>query len=254
MNELDLIKPFEETIYKEGIEEVTIDFAEMTLDELTKLVFKDVSDTILDFPIINWAAALGKTGWSISKAASLRKQLVFIQNLRSGTIDLKAIEKRRIAINKHEKWIEKEIETSVIFLERYTNVRKAIYQARMYRDLLNGIITFEEYEEYISILDQMIIGDLGYLLDVITYIVENEDDLNNPEKLNEVSKRFHKIRCGRLESLGLLRGIITSRVGSSTVDRYIPTEQGYYLYTVIRDENDTTHPKIIIKEPVIPSR
>lgn len=55
----------------------------MALDDLSKLVFKDVSDTVLEWPVLSWAAAIGKTGWSIGKAASLRKQLVFIQNLLS---------------------------------------------------------------------------------------------------------------------------------------------------------------------------
>ena len=111
---------------------------------------------------------------------------------------------------------------------------------------MNGNISFEEYEEYLAILDQLLIGDASYLLDVISFFIKNQEDFYNLEKVNEMAKNFDKVRCGRLQALGLLEGIITSRAGSSTVDRYKPTDQGDYMYYVLRDEDDKAHPKLVL--------
>ena len=111
----------------------------------------------------------------------------------------------------------------------------------MYRDLLNEDINYGEYEEYLTILDQLFIGDLSYLLEVISFIFNNKEDCFDYEKIDDISTHFDKVKCARLQSLGLLEGIITSRVGSSTIDRYFPTDQGHYMYSVLNDGNDTMH-------------
>ena len=66
MESIEPIKPFEETIYKNDIENIAIDFADIALDDLTALAFENVSNAFLDLPVVKWATAAGKIGWSVN--------------------------------------------------------------------------------------------------------------------------------------------------------------------------------------------
>ena len=244
MDEHDLIQPFGETLYDEGIEEITKDIAEIAIDDLSSMVFEGVSETFLRLPIIKWAVSIGKFGWSVRNAVALRNQLTFIQSLKNNTPNPDEIEKRCVAFRKREKWIIKEIETSVIYLERYTNTKKAQYQAKIYCSLVNGEISFSQYEEYLSILDQIFLIDVEHFLDIVDYYARNNKSFYDQSCIRDTATHFNPVQCRRLESLGLIQGLITTRTGISTVDRYEPTEQGYHLYSVFREENDTHHAKI----------
>ncbi len=239
-----LIKPFEDSIYLEELKDVTVDFAELGLDELTNMVFGDVPNALSNIPIIRTAVALGKIGWGIKKATVLRNQLAFIKALQQGKPDPAAVEKRIEALKNHEKWIEKEVETTVVYLERYTHTRKAQYQAGIYGALLNGIIFYEQYEEYLAILDQMLITDTKYLYDVVGFSLKSNKGINEKSLADQNEIQFNAVCCRRLESLGLLLGSITMYPGTSSVDKYLPTHQGLFLYSMFSEKKDSTHPRL----------
>ena len=247
MDNNDLIKPFEETLYSAELQDITIDFSEMALDDLTKLFFEGTSDALLSFPIVKGIVALGKTVWNIQRAVSTRNQLTFIQSIKNERPNPIEIEKRKKALKNNEKWIQDEIELTVVYLDRHTSVKKAKYQAKMYADLINGAITFNEYQEYLAILDQLIISDINHFLETVLFVIQNQESFYNSALVDQMAEHFDRTRCRRLESLGLLNGYITTRTGTSIIDRYAPTEQGIYLYNILR-ENDSRYPSIQISD------
>ena len=83
-----------------------------------------------------------------------------------------------------------------------------------------------------------------HFLDIVTYYANHQDDMDKSECAREVSTHFDRTRCNRLESLGLLEGLITMYPGTSTVDKYVPTNRGFYLYTIFLDEGDAEHIRI----------
>lgn len=246
-----LIKPFEETLLFSDYEDTVVDYAELPLDQLSELLFKDAPEALVELPIIKGIVAIGRLGWSIRRAVVTRNQLAFIQSLKRGNPDSKAVDKRRQALEKNEKWVKKEIETTLIYLERFTDSHKAKYQARLYRDLLDNKITYDNYEEYLVIIDNIMMTDIEYLLDIYDYCIGR--------KLTEISQkalaenhdlRFEAARCRRLELWGLLHGIITPTMGSAIVDRYMMSDKGLYMYTIVLDDKDKKHAhiKYTIKE------
>lgn len=232
MDENLQIKPFEESIFSSELKDFSTDISEMSLDWVTSSVFQGVSDFLIDLPVVKGVIALGKTAWNIKKAVTLRNQLAYIQELQNGVYDQKRIEKRKNALENHEKWIEKEIELTVIYLDRYTNAKKAVFQAKMYGDVINEKIKFKDYEDYLAILDQLLIGDIEYFNIVFDYYNENKMDFENEDFVDTIEFHYDATRCRRLEFLGLLSGLITTRVGMSTVDRYKPTSIGEYFYSI----------------------
>lgn len=244
-----IIKPFEETLLFSDYSDTLVDYAEIPLDKLGSCIFKETAQGFLELPIIKGVVALGKLGWSIQRAVVLRNQLTFIQSLKKKTPDPDAVEKRRQALKKNEKWIAKEIETTLIYLERFADSCKAKYQANLYKDLLEQKISFSHYTEYITILDNLMVSDIEYYLDLVDYCIRNgksEFSQNSISDDNVVIFNFG--RCIRLEHWGLLRGIITPTMGASCMDRFIIPDYGLYLYTIFLDDKDNKHIRFTTSE------
>lgn len=235
MNE-SLVKPFEETVLLSDLEDVSKDWAELSLDQITELVFGDAAQNYLEFPVIKSIAAFGKAAWSIKKAFVLRNQLIFIQSLRRGNPDPKMIEKRRKALSSGEAWVTKEMETSLLYIERYTDSRKVKVQALFYRDLIDGRIDFQQYEEFIFMLDQLMISDIDYLYRVYKLVVSsNKGDFSRKDAKESDGFVFNSSRLRRLEYFGLLRGVITPYAGEAAIDLFKITDDGLYFYTIIHE-------------------
>lgn len=238
----DLIRPFGETLLLSDYEDALTDYAELPLDQISKMVFSEAPDAFLELPIIKGAVAIGRLAWSIKSALVMRNQLSFIQSLRKNNPNVQAVEKRRKALENGEKWVIKEIEITLIYLERYADSYKTKYHARLYRDLLDEKITYEEYEEYLTIIESISISDISYFLDLLDYCVKNhKQEFRHQDLTDDSDLKFNHVRCRRLEFWGLINGIITTRMGTSYTDRYVMNDRGLYLYTVFHDENDKKH-------------
>lgn len=231
------IKLFENTLINKDFIDASVDFTQISIDALTGYLFPEIADFLRDIPVVQGIVAMGKLAWTISRGVSLRNQLAFIVSLKNETVDPQKAEKRRMALEKNEQWVKKEIETSIVFLDRYTDVKKAVYQSKMYRDLINERIKFDEYEEYLLITDRLFLNDLPFLIEAVDYYDENEKQFYDGDCINQIKSRSDKVRYSRLESLGLLEGLISSRVGTSVVDRYLPTDQGRYFYSIVTEDS-----------------
>lgn len=247
-----LIKPFAESLLFSDYEDTLFDFAEISLDEITKMAFESVPDILCDLPIVKSVVAIGKLGWSIKNALVLRNQLAFIQTLKRGNPDYNAVNKRRKALESGENWIYKEIETTVVYLERYTDTQKAKYQANLYSDVLNGIISYSLYEELLIILDNLFPQDICYFLDITNYSISNNIEVLDTNDLSKISWGYCYERCRRLEYLGLLKGGITTALGTSSIDKYTIDPIGYYLYHIFKDNSDHNRVTITIQKPIEP--
>lgn len=247
-----LIEPFAESLLFSDYEDTLTDFAEVSLDEITKMVFNSVPDIVCDLPIVKSVVAISRLGWNIKNALVLRNQLTFIQTLKRGNPDYNAVKKRQKAIESGEKWIYKEIETTVVYLERYTDTQKAKYQARLYSDVLNGIISYSLYEELLVILDNLFPQDIHYFLDITNYSISNDIEILDTKALSKLSWGYCYERCRRLEYLGLLKGLITTALGTSSIDKYSIDPSGYYLYSVFTEFSNHDKAKITINKPTEP--
>lgn len=72
-----LIEPFAESLLFSDYEDTLTDFAEVSLDEITKMVFNSVPDIVCDLPIVKSVVAISRLGWNIKNALVLRNQLTF---------------------------------------------------------------------------------------------------------------------------------------------------------------------------------
>ena len=247
-----LIEPFAESLLFSDYEDTLTDFAEVSLDEITKMVFNSVPDIVCDLPIVKSVVAISRLGWNIKNALVLRNQLTFIQTLKRGNPDYNAVKKRQKAIESGEKWIYKEIETTVVYLERYTDTQKAKYQAKLYSDVLNGIISYSLYEELLIILDNLFPQDIHYFLDITNYSLSNDIEILGTKDLSKLSWGYCYERCRRLEYLVLLKGLITTALGTSSIDKYTIDPNGYYLYSVFKETSDRDKAIITINKPTEP--
>lgn len=247
-----LIKPFAESVLFSDYEDTLTDFAEISLDEITKMVFESAPDILCDLPIVKSVVAISKLGWSIKNALVLRNQLTFIQTLKRGSPDYNAVKKRQEALKSGENWIYKEIETTVVYLERYTDTQKAKYQAKLYSDVLNGTISYSLYEELLIILDNLFPQDIRYFLDITNYSLSYNIEFLETKDLSKISWGYCYERCRRLEYLGLLKGLITTALGTSSIDKYTIDPSGYYLYHIFKENSDHARVTITINKPIEP--
>lgn len=223
------LSSFGQSMFYPTLSEVGFDIAEIGLDS-----FID-NPIIKEIPIIKFACAVNKTGVSIKDAFEARKQLVFLQQINTGTARKSEIEKRKAAYLNGESWFYKEIENTVIFLSRHARIEKVKMQAKLYLDYINGIISEERYYECLEVLDIIIIGDISLLLEIYSEQSQLGDlsgSLN--EKLKEVKTRFDYIKCSRLNAVGLIcpvsRGLM---FGASISNDYIITDLGKYFCQII---------------------
>lgn len=102
------------------------------------------------------------------------------------------------------------------------------------------------------ILDNLFPQDIHYFLDITNYSISNDIEILDTKALSKLSWGYCYERCRRLEYLGLLKGLITTALGTSSIDKYSIDPSGYYLYSVFTEFSDHDKAKITINKPTEP--
>lgn len=114
----------------------------------------------------NWN---GLTGLSIQRGFEIKNQLVFLQGIQKGKLELEGLAKRQEAFRNNEPWVFREVERLCVYLSRNTDVRKAKIQAALYLEYISHELSEEEFCDYLDIIDQLLLSDIPHLLDLFDY-------------------------------------------------------------------------------------
>lgn len=206
-----------------------------SLGEIAEVCLDQVLDDGLwkDMPIIGTVVSIIKTFGKIQDIITFKMQLTFIQQLRNGCASERAINKRKEAYQKKEKWFSEEAEKIVLYLSRCTDYKKAKLYAEIYLDFINKEISYETMSEYFEIVDRLMLPDI-IKLDRLNIEPANKPTIPNKEIPTEAVIEIHDIALGgRLASIGLVGFIVGFRFGANTVHTYKISEAGFYFLKLI---------------------
>ena len=213
---MKLIPSFGKTIF-DSSSDITIDALDASLDELADNLLSDelsqLNPLIQDLPVVRYFISAGKT------ALAVKKSLRFFSQLRKGSVNKEAIEKRRAALENREKWIYREMELIVSTLDRLDEEAKAKVIAELYKTYLNGELNknrrLNEYEFH----DLCSVTERLFLLDILQIRADFETEQTRklyekaPPEVYCVSTIRHGEMLGRLTALGLMTASV--KVGAN---------------------------------------
>lgn len=207
------------------------DITALPLDELIE--DKSLSEILPVFSKVAKAIKLGK--WVIEKY-NFKKMLIFLIQLQNGNRDEKGLDKRNKAYIEGKKWFYREVEQTIVYLNRAARIEKVKIIGELYRDLINDEITTEAYGEYLDIVDQLFIQDIPHLLEIYdaqkaTETLDNGKDFLNSEDGKKFA--FESIRCSRLKSIGLLKQYHPMSYGFTLDDHFTLSKYGIYFCEII---------------------
>ena len=223
------MQPFTEVLFSDEIKDVGMDASEIFLDS-----FLGEMPILKDIPVLKTFLSFGKTAKSIQAWFEWKNQLVFLNQLKRGTVDAESLKKRNEAYRKKEKWILREVESLVVHMSKYTDIEKSKIQAELYMDLINGIITQGQFAEYIDILVQLFMSDVPHLLEI--YRAEEKAGFTQAdwEKFDDkIKTKFNISICRRLMAVGLLHQLHPMSFGFSLDDYFIMSDSGKYMCAII---------------------
>lgn len=206
-----------------------------TLGEITEVCLDQFLDDGLwkDMPIIGTVVSIIKTFGKIQDIITFKMQLAFIQQLRNGCVSEKAINKRKEAYQKKEKWFSEEAEKIVLYLSRCTDYKKAKLYAEIYLDFINQEISYETMSEYFEIVDRIMLPDI-IKLDQLNDNPAYKPTIQNKDIPDEEVIEITDIALGgRLASIGVIGAMVGFRFGVTTLDTYRISETGYYFLKLI---------------------
>lgn len=217
---MELIPSFGKTIF-DSSSDITIDALEACFDELADKLLSDEHPTLnpllQNLPVVRYFISAGKTALAVKEYCFVKKSLRFFSQLKKGTANKEAMEKRRTALAKREKWIYHEIELLVSILDRLDEEAKAKVIAELYIAYLNGELSpnrqLNEYEFH----DLCRITERLFMLDIVQIRADYETE--QAKRQNEKSGGMCVIQTtrygemlGRLLALGLMNA--SAKVGS----------------------------------------
>lgn len=218
---MNLIPTFGKMIF-ESSSDVTIDALDVCLDGLADNLLSDelpnLNPLIQNLPVVRYFISAGKTALAVKEYCFVKKSLRFFAQLRKGTVNKEAMEKRRTALAKKEKWIYHEIELLVSILDRLDEEAKAKVIAELYIAYLNGELNpnrrLNEYEfhDLCSITERLFMLDIVQIrADYETEQAKKEYEASKYDGYCVVTTRYGET-LGRLLALGLLNA--SAKVGT----------------------------------------
>ena len=219
MDDIKLAKSFADSIYDNNALELACKYANSNIDKLfSNGTWSDVAGGI---PILKELFPVGKSAFAIRDIFLASKTVMFLNEIRNGTADDKAIQKRREASQKGESWLYKEVERVLAYIENTANEEKVPLQARIYISYINGKISEDVFKDFLDIMDRMFLADI----DQLRILYEN----NN---INYEATEYD-IRCNRLVSLGLATGKAQVVPGTLSLNKFQITNLGRKFYEII---------------------
>lgn len=219
---MKLIPSFGKTIF-DSSSDISIDALDACFDELADNLLSDelsqLNPLIQDLPVVRYFISAGKTALAVKEYCFVKKSLRFFSQLRKGSVNKDALEKRRVALENSEKWIYREMELIVSTLDRLDQEAKAKVIAELYRAYLNGELSnnrcLNEYEFH----DLCSVTERLFLLDILQIRADFETEQTrklfekDPPEAYCVSTRRYDEMLGRLTALGLMTASV--KVGTN---------------------------------------
>ncbi len=133
------------------------DYVELGLDSvLEDGVFKDI-------PIVSTVISIFKVGNSIRERQSIKKLIVFLNEIYAGASNTEKLEKYKEKFNSKDKFQNQQIEYLLILIDRYISYDKPKMLAKLYMAYLDGVIIWDELTMYAEVIDRFLIIDAGTL-------------------------------------------------------------------------------------------
>lgn len=160
---MEIVKLAANTLFNDAAKNLSIDIIEMGLDSIIE------NEVLKELPFVKTVNAVAKTSLAIKEKFLLKKFLNFIKMFNEHHVDENEIVKRKIAIENQEKWIYKEIEFLMIFLNDMDSMRKAKLLAILYNDYINRKINWERFCQYTEITNRLFSYDMDLLVEFYRY-------------------------------------------------------------------------------------
>lgn len=224
------IQPFAEVLLSNEVKDIGIDASELFLDS-----FLNEMPILKDVPVLKSFMAFGKTVQNVQAWAEWKNQLAFLTQVKNGVVDEKGLQKRNQAFLKKEKWVFREVEALVVYMAKYTSIEKAKLQAELYRDLINGIITQNQFNECLDVLLHLFMSDIPHLIEIYEAEVAaglTEADIVDFNK--KINTEFNSTICRRLMAVGLLHQLHPMSFGFSMDNFFVTSETGRYFCGIIQ--------------------
>lgn len=224
------IRPFAEVLLTNEIKDIGIEASEIFLDSFLDedLLFKDI-------PILKSFVAVGRTVKSIQAWAEWKNQFAFLKQLKKGFIDEAGLRKRNQAFRNNEKWVFREVEALAVYLAKYTSTEKAKLQAELYKDLINGVITQNRFNECLDVLLHLFISDIPHLLEIYnTEVTAGLTEADIIDFAKKIKTKFNATICRRLMAVGLLHQLHPMSFGFSMDNFFVTSETGKYFCDIIQ--------------------
>lgn len=224
----------ESVVFNQNID-MLLDCVETSID----LILND--DSLFgNLPFIRSIRLLGRAGISIQRGFEIKNQLVFLQGIQKGKLELEGLAKRQEAFQNDETWVFREVERLCVYLSRNTDVRKAKIQAALYLDYVSHKVDENEFCEYLDIIDQLLLSDIPHLLDLFDYQEEhNITEKTLLENRAMFNFTFNLPRCNRLSGLGLLLRVREFSFAVSAKESFILSDTGTYIAKLVRSLPET---------------
>lgn len=190
--ENNISEALKETLKSES-NNLALDYVELGLDKfLDEGIFRDI-------PFVRTAISLFKIGKTVHDALYVRNLFIFLQRLKEKNVSQDNLNKHKKCC-KNSDQLEKELEYVLVYCDRMVEQENVKYVSELYFSLLEGKIGFEEFVLFLSVLDNLLPGDIDFML-------KNSAVSMN---INFVNSRFL-----RLSGLGLMLKTNGKLIGTS---------------------------------------
>lgn len=166
---MNIIDSAANTIFNDEVKDLSMDILEVCIDTILD------NDILKELPFVKTVHAVAKTSISIKERFLVKKFLYFINGFQSHTIEQKEVDKRKLAIKNNEKWIYKEIEYIVIYLDNIDSTTKSKLLGILYNEYLNGKFDWEKFCQLIEIVNKMLSYDIPLFVEFYKHCTSTLD-------------------------------------------------------------------------------
>lgn len=201
-----------------------------------------VSDCIdkimgIQIPIISTVSTIYKMGNSLTSAFNLKKMVVFINNCNNSTSD----DERNKYLKDYEqnkRKYDEQISYLIVILEKYTNLRKAKFLAKIYLAFLRNKITWIEVCKYGETIERFLPGDYDMLKKSAEYSTLYDRETDTIQRLISLGLVIEEIRKSNVKHKeGTV--IIDDPEDMEKKERnYVRTEYGSKLVDILENEDN----------------
>lgn len=151
---LNITSSFEKEIFNKTFD-LSIDYGEIAIDVIT------TSEVLKVVPALKTIATFYDIASSINSRYNFKKILVFLQQFHSQQININALEKFQLKISNDAKYRQELLETTLILIEKFTDLEKSRILANLLVAHINEDLTWSDYCTITFIVNQL--NPSGYI-------------------------------------------------------------------------------------------